>query len=178
MSTTNKRNPTENLESDLLFLTTNLEKATHFLRHVDMQANILIGVCSGLFIFAISLEPAVRSTEYALNVLAVFSALSALFSLVAVHPPRFLRKQGQKESIMYHRAVSRHATSTDYGRTLIKLLGDRTAITQQYATEIYNIYKYTYGPKRTFFNLGKNLLLVGVFASLVTFVVFRIVERT
>lgn len=158
----------------LNILSDNLDKATALLRHVDTQANIFIGVCSGLFVFSLTQQSAVQGTSYALTVLAIFSGLGALFSLIAVHPPRSLRKQGQHESLFYHRRINKAASSLQYGRELYKLLGNREAIAKEYGTEIYNIYRYTYSPKRYFFNLGRNFLMLGIVLSLLVFAVTRV----
>ncbi len=168
--------PKNDLGAHVRLLGNMLDKATSFLRHVDTQANILIGICSGLLIFSLTQTATTSASEAALFLLAIFSALGALSALLAVHPPRFMRKQGQKESLLYHRAVSKIASADAYAKKILQLLGDQESITEQYAREIYNIYKYTYGPKRYFFNLGRNLLLTGIASSLVLYVVSRLFE--
>ena len=170
--------PKKDLGAQVRFLGHNLDKATTLLRHVDTQANILIGISTGLFVFTLSLSPQGLASQLSVYVLAIFSAATALAALFAVHPPRRLRKQGQKNSIMYHRKISSFGSSEKYGNTLVDLAGDQKSLTKEYAKEIYNIYRYTYQPKRTFFNLGRNLLIVGVLSSLVLYVVLRLVETT
>lgn len=166
--------PKNDLGAHVRLLGNMMDKATAHLRHIDSQANILIGICGGLLIFSLTQRSSSTDIEIALYTLAFFAGLAALSALLSVHPPRSLRKQGQKESVLYHRAVSSYRTANAYAKKLAAILGDQKAINEQYSREIYNIYKYTYGPKRKFFNLGRNLLFAGIVLSLLIIAVARV----
>src|SRR3989338_3614752 len=76
-------------------LTGVMEKATGFVRQFDTQTNVIVGFSTAVFIFAVSMVQNKVFVE-SFMVLAFFSILSALVGLYAIHPPRFMRKKGQK----------------------------------------------------------------------------------
>jgi len=156
------------------FLTGIMQKASDFVRHLDSQANILISISSAIFLFSISRLYEQGISYIPLVLLAFFAALSALVGLCAIHPPRFMRKQNQKESIMYGKAVSGFSSADAYQDALRDVLQDREKVLEQYATEIYNMHKYYYRPKRQLFNIARNLLLSGVLLSLLSLLFFGV----
>jgi ABC-type transport system involved in cytochrome bd biosynthesis fused ATPase/permease subunit len=151
-----------------------LRKADEYSRHIDTQANIIIGISSALFLFS-GTQIEKGENEYFLFTLAVFSALSAFTGLMAIHPPEFMRKRGQKESLFYNRKVASFRSAEDYSPEMEKILETEESITREMTTEIYNLYKYYYRPKRNLFNVARNIFITGVFLSLVVFIFSRII---
>lgn len=149
-------------------LTSIMEKATGFVRQFDTQTNVIVGFSTGVFIFAVSMVQNKVFVE-PLVILAFFSILSALVGLYAIHPPRFMRKKKQKESLMYNRKVASFSSHLEYSEELIKMLGNREKVIEEYALEIYNLYKYYYRPKRKLFNISRNLLIAGFSLSLIIY---------
>lgn len=148
------------------FLNGILEKATVFVRHFDTQTNILVGVSSAIFLFVFSVAARQETVNTSLIVLGIFSGLSALLSLYAIHPPRFMRKKRQEESLMYNKKVASFPSYNEYKDALREVVKNREEILRQYSIEIYNLYKYYYHPKRKLFNAARNILILGVFISL------------
>lgn len=151
------------------FLEELVEKSYQFVLHLDTQTNILVGVSSAIFLFSISRFLEVTQ-DLTFLILAVFSAISALVGLFAIHPPRFMRKRGQEESLMYHKHIVGFRSPKEYAQKLLKVIGDKKLVTEEFATEIYNVSKYYYRPKRKLFHLARNLLLLGILASAAAFV--------
>ncbi len=148
------------------FLDGLLQKTYSFAQHLDHQVNILLGISSAVFLFSLSrvLE---RGGGPAFLVLSVCAGLSSLVALFAVHPPKFMRKRGQKESVFYHKHAETFSSSAEYAQALGEVIEHKEAMIQEYATEAYNVSKYYYRPKRRLFHLSRNLLLFGVLASFV-----------
>jgi hypothetical protein len=151
------------------FLGDLLRKGTLFVRHFDSQLNILISISSALFVFSFS---SVSDSNYKLSfiVLGAFAALAALAGLLGVHPPRFLRKRGQSESIMYNKKICDFSSPEEYGKALIEVAWNKELLVNEYATEVYNLYNYYYRPKRKLFKVSQSLLMIGIGLSLLTMV--------
>lgn len=135
------------------FLNGILLKATEFVRHFDAQTNILVGIASAIFLFVLSVAAREESVDFSLLVLGIFAGLSALTSLYAIHPPRFMRKKRQEESLMYNKKVANFPTHIEYKEELRKVMENREEVLDQYSIEIYNLYKYYYRPKRKLFRV-------------------------
>ena len=151
------------IESNLVFLNGILGKATEVILHFDIQTNILIGISTAISAFAVS---NIKNNEVVFSVLAMFSIMSVIFGLYAVHPPKSLRKKGQHESLLYNKKISNFKNSNEYAKELKKIIDDKNALIDEYGNEIYNIYKYHYRPKRYLFKISRNFLIVGIIASI------------
>lgn len=151
------------------FLTSIMQKATDFVRHFDSQTNVLVSISSAVFLLVVSRVYQQEVVNIPLLVLGSFAGVSALVSLYAIHPPRFMRKKRQEESLMYNKKVANFPSYIEYKNTLREVMEDREKVLQQYSMEIYNLYKYYYRPKRKLFNTARNLLIMGVFLSLAVF---------
>jgi len=157
-------------ETFLFFLCNVLQKTEGFARHMDNQINILVGLSSGVFILSVS-QIAVKSVfVIPLLILAVFSLSSALISLLAVLPPRPMRKKNQKESLFYNKNIIKFKSPNDYCKALLEASESVESIAGQYAFEIYNLSRYYYRPKRFLFKLARHLLFMGVLLSLVAMI--------
>lgn len=150
------------IESNLAFLNGILSKATEVILHFDIQTNILIGISTAISAFAVS---NIKNNEVVFSVLSVFSIISVVFGLYAVHPPKFLRKRGQRESLLYNKKISNFKNSTEYSKELKKVIDDKNSLIDEYSNEIFNIYKYHYRPKRYLFKISRNFLIIGIIAS-------------
>ena len=159
-----KYDPKKDLGDALRLLNMVLEKNEKMVQHLDSQINILIGLSSAVFIFSTSrVLNSAEPTPFIF--LATFSALGALCGLFAVHPPKFMRKRGQTESLMYNKKITEFGSAEGYKKELSSLIGDQKAIVEQYANEIFNLSTYYYRPKRELFKFSRNLLLLGVLMS-------------
>lgn len=160
----NEYDPEKDIGAAVRLLATLLERANTTAQHLDSQTNILIGLSSAIFIFAASRFQIGDQNSIWLP-LTFFAAISALISLLAIHPPRFMRKKGQKESLLYNKKIIELSVE-EYGTKLGAISTDREALIENYSTEIYNLYKYYYRPKRRLFNLARNVLFAGVIVGL------------
>ena len=131
------------------------QKTRSLADHIDTQTNILIGVSFAIFLFSLTriIEEGIQSPFF---VIGLFSGISAFICLLGVHPPKMMRKRGQRESLLYNKYIANFPSAKDYADKLNLILDDRDAIVQNYATEIYNLSKYYYRPKRKLFNLARN----------------------
>lgn len=154
----------------ILVLNTNLQKVVGLINQIDLQVNITMVLGSAAFIFSVSNISKNSQPHYSLVVLGIFSALSALSALMAIHPPRFMRKRGQEESIFYHRKIAAFPSMEEYRDNIKGILSDEGNIVEEYSKEIYNLSKYYYRPKREFFRAARNLLIIGIFISFILFI--------
>lgn len=156
------------IENNLVFLNGVLGKATDVILHFDIQTNILIGISTAISAFAVT---NIKNDGAVFSVLAVFSIISVVFGLYAVHPPKFLRKKGQRESLLYNKKISKFKNSTEYAKELKKIIDDKNSLIDEYSNEIYNIYKYHYRPKRSLFKISRNFLIIGILVSILVAIV-------
>jgi hypothetical protein len=152
------------------FLLGILDKSVKLIQHLDAQTNILIGISSAIFVF---MAVGLRASELNLSqiILGVFAAMAALTALFAIHPPAFMRKRGQAESLMYHKKIVDFKSPKTYQKELEKVVINRDKMLEQYSREIYNLNKYYYLPKRKVFKLARNILLAGVFLSILAYLI-------
>lgn len=156
-----------NTTASFFFISSILQKAENFARHMDNQTNILLGLSSGIFVLSASqIRTENGSIVIPLLVLAIFSLVSALMAIFAIIPPRTMRKKGQKESLLYNKKISEFKSPKQYAKELLEVSRDFEKITQECATELYNLSRYYYQPKRRLFKWSRNLLLLGLSLSL------------
>ena len=154
--------------SSIQYLVAALNKTNLMVQHVDTQSNILIGVSTAIFIFSVSrLESS--SNLLVLVTLGVTAAVSALIGLVGLHPPRFYRKKGQKESIIFPSAIAKYKNAESYIEVLQKDSQDFKKVSAELSRELYNISKYYYLPKRKFYRYSRNIMLLGILFALGTY---------
>ena len=163
-----EKTPLANYES-IEMLNGMLHKADSFAQHLDIQANILIGINLAIFLFSISLYRD-NVDELFFLVLAIVTGISTLVSILAIHPPRFMRKRGQRESLFYNKKVAEFESSKKYIKAVQEIIKNRDNVTQEYLLEIYNVYKYYYRPKRKLFNLARNILIIGIYFCALLFI--------
>lgn len=153
-------------EVTFFFLSSVLQKAENFARHMDNQTNVLVGLSSGLFILSVSQIKAENMAFFVpLLVLAIFSLFAALVAVFALIPPKFMRKKGQKESLLYNKEIVSFNLSEQYKKELKKVCLDLNKIIDEYSLEIYNICRYYYRPKRRLFKLSRLFLCSGISIS-------------
>jgi len=162
--------PKKDLGATIRLLGNVLDKTTQLVQHLDTQTNILIGISLSIFAFSLT-QYHTSNVKLVLAVMALFSACAAIVALFAIHPPRFMRKKGQQESIMYNGRISKFPTAAAYERELKRIIGHSDAIEHQYAQEIYNLATFYYRPKRELFKLSRSILLCGVIVASITFFV-------
>jgi len=163
--------------TSFFFLSSALQKSSSFARHMDTQTNILSGLSFGIFILSVSQIRAEDGTIILpLLVLAVFSLFASLMALFSVLPPRFMRKKGQKESLLYNKEIAGFQSSLKYHKELAEVSCSLNKITQQFALELYNLSRYYYQPKRRLFKYARHLLIFGISVSLIV-TIFEFIAR-
>jgi hypothetical protein len=161
------------MEDSISILNSMLQKATEMATHFDIQINILIGI--GLAVVAISVSHLDAGNNILpFSILVFFSVLSTIASLYAIYPPKRMRKRGQEDSLFYNKKVTSFSSEKKYDDAVRELLADRDSVIFQYSTEIYNIYKYHYRPKRELFKLARNLLISGIVLGLISYILLLI----
>jgi hypothetical protein len=157
-----KKDRDSEIENSIIFLNSIMGKATGIILHFDTQTNILIGISTAISAFAIS---NIKDGSAIFSTLAFFSIISLAIGLYAVHPPKFLRKKGQRESLLYNRKISGFKDSREYAEEIKKTIDNKDSIIEEYSNEIYNIYKYHYRPKRVLFKISRDFLIAGILIS-------------
>jgi len=165
----NENQPIKREEITIRVLNEIMSKTSLFIRHFDTQVQILTGISSGLFLFSAS--QCIQKYNLIFIILSIASGLSAMIGLYAIHPPRWMRKQRQEESLFYNKKVAGFHNGVEYEKELSSALSDYKELFHQYSTEIYNMYKYYYRPKRELFNLSRNVLVIGVFGAILALII-------
>jgi hypothetical protein len=159
--------PSKDLGAAMRLLGSVMDKTLRIAIQIDTQINILIGLSSALFVFAASRVGSGESRF--LLPLVVAAAGAAILCLFAVHPPRFMRKHGQMESVLYAKRIASFETPQAYAAELSAVSVDRDRIFTEYACEVYNLVRFYYQPKRKLFHAARMVLLLGIATSLATF---------
>lgn len=157
-----------NEENEIDFLEGVVQKTHTLADHIDIQSSILLGVTSTVFVFSASRVVDGRG-DLPFVILSLFSAASAFLSLIAVHPPRGMRKKGQNESLLYNKQIASFASHEEYRNALERMFQKEGGVIGEYAKEIYNVSKFYYRPKRALFSMARILLIVGIGCSLLAF---------
>ncbi len=157
-----------NSETIVMFLSSILDKAKSYTNHIDLQINILVGLCSGLLIVSLPrLQDGVFKTPL---IILIFAVIVALFTcILAIHPPRFMRKRDQEESLLYNKKITSFDSAHTYAERLTTAIDSPEEIINQFALEIYNSYKYYYQPPRSFFKLARSFVVYGLAISLTAY---------
>lgn len=152
------------------YLSTIIEKTMLMVQSLDTQINVTIGIASAAFAFASTQFLATHNISYLIA--SIFAALSAIASLLAVHPPTFFRKRvkgyEKKKNSLFAKSIAEYPSSTEYAVELLKTVRSRKNIMEQCAIDIYNISTYYYIPKRKLFRLSRNLFMTGVVISVIS----------
>lgn len=157
----------EDLQATVGFLGWLADKITDSTRNVDAQANIVVGLSTGIFVLAVNEIATADRFHWTLTFAAIFSAVSAVIALLSIRPLAFMVKHGQEESMFFSRKISSFPNAKKYSEELIKILKTDDEIFHQYGIEIYNLSKYYYRPKRQLYALSRNIFLLGAIVSVV-----------
>ncbi|PIR45243.1 MAG: hypothetical protein COV10_00395 [Candidatus Vogelbacteria bacterium CG10_big_fil_rev_8_21_14_0_10_51_16] len=107
-----ENDPKKNIGAAISLVDGILDKLLDITTHLDSQTNILVGISSGVFALSLGQLLKIGSEQnLPLVVLAVFSAAAALVGLFAIHPPKAMRKRGQKESLLYQKHIASYASA-------------------------------------------------------------------
>lgn len=145
-----------------------LEYIAEFIRHLDHQINIVIGISTATFLLAVSIFEKEQGS-LALFLIMICAGGSALVGLLAVHPPHFMAKRGQPESLLYRKKIQSFESFKEYEQAVVEAMTSPEKTREQYAIEVYNLCKYYYRPKRILFHISRKLLFVGIALSLTMF---------
>ncbi len=158
---------TEKLRGD--FLESIFSHVAESTQHLDHQINIVIGISVAAFILS---ESAFEKEHGSISlfITMIFAGASAVFGLLAVHPPKFMRKRGQPESLLYRKKIESFHSPKEYEIALTETMKNSKKTREQYAIEIYNLCKYYYSPKRQLFHISRKFLISGITLSLLTFI--------
>jgi hypothetical protein len=156
-------------DSSIKVMVNMLDKASNFSQHIDSQTNILLGI--SLAVFSFSATKIHSENGIIFYILGGFSAIASIISLYAIHPPIFMRKRGQKESLFYSKKITSFESENKYCDELENAVGNYHKILREYSSEIYNIYKYYYQPKRKLFKFARNALILGILFGIFSYII-------
>lgn len=157
-------------ETVIMFLGSILDKAKSYTNHIDLQINILIGICSGLLILTL---PRLQNDIFRVPIIVLITAIiiAIFICILAIHPPHFMRKRGQEESLLYNKKITSFHSAHAYAEKLREAVDSSEEVIDQFALEIYNSYKYYYQPKRRLFKISRSILIYGLSISLIVYLV-------
>ncbi len=152
-----------------------MNRTASFVRHFDSQTNILIGINIAIAGFSISHLGNNSELYWVSVILSFFSIISVICALYAIHPPRFMRKKGQIESLFYNKKIIKFNSSEEYSKKIFEMLENKDDLIKNYSIEIYNLYKYFYRPKRKLFKISRDLLMIGIILGFVVYIIEKLV---
>ncbi len=155
-------------DSPIPFLDSVMRKSTDHVRHFDIQTNILIGISLAILAFSVS-QLNGSNIQIPVYILIISTIISIFIGVYAIHPPKYMRKRGQEESIFYNKKVVGFGSSESFATEIKNVLQNKDEMIKNYSIEIFNLYKYYYQPKRKLFKISRNFLLLGIFLSIVTY---------
>ena len=154
----------------ITFLAMAIDKTNTMNQHIDDQTNIMVGVGTAVFVFATARFGS-TDNKLAFGILGVFAATSALVGLFALHPPRFMRKKGQDESLIFPTHIAATQNVESYIAAIHKVVQKQSLVVEQCSRELYNMSRYYYLPKRWLYRCSRNFLLAGVALALISFII-------
>jgi hypothetical protein len=148
----------------ITFVSDLLSKQNEIRNMLDMRANIIIGFNSALIVFFVTRfqDTVGNSIVFLIPVLAF--GVSLALAIVALKPPRFMAKKGQKESLFYHHYIDSMALD-EYQKNVYEAMGDENKIYNAYITETYNLTKYSNIPRKVYLYLAIRALIYGIILS-------------
>ena len=150
-----------------LFLNKIAEKYRALEYHLDVQISILVGLSSAIFVFANSRNP----ITLPFLVLGIFSGITAVCSLFAIHPPKFMRGKNRERSFFHNKKIASFKSSSEYKKIISNALENKDIIMDESILEIYNMVKYYYQPKRLLLKIARNILVLGIIISSILFII-------
>jgi hypothetical protein len=72
---------------------------------------------------------------------------------------------------MYSKNIANADSAKEYAEKLAEIVKSEDKITEQYSIEIYNVYKYYYRPKRSFFKASRSVLITGLLTTSLLFII-------
>lgn len=156
-------------EAVISFLTSAIDKTNSMIQHIDDQINILVGISTAVFVFSTTRVYS-HNGKLIFTMLGIFSVISAIIGLFGLHPPKFMRKKGQQESVIFPSYIATF-NEESYSGTVSEKVKYLDKITDECSRELYNMSKYYYVPKRMLYKYSRNVLLAGIIISLFLFIV-------
>ncbi len=147
-----------------------MRKQNEIRNMLDTRANIIIGFDSVLILFVISNYHDNLAKNIAFSVALVALFISLFCAILALKPPKFLSKKGQKESIFYHDYIASKGFS-EYSEEVYDVLSDEQSAFDAYITEAYNLTKYSNAPKKFYTHLSIRVLIYGILLAIVVYAV-------
>lgn len=145
----------------ITFMSNLLEKQNEIRNMLDVRSNIVIGFNSALiFVFATAFYQKIGMSPIYYFVLAILIA-SLFFAILALKPPHWSTKKGQKESIFYHHYIASKPLE-DYNQEIRNVLHDESKIFDAYITETYNLTRYSNIPRKFYLHLSIRVLIYGL----------------
>lgn len=153
--------------SKITFMDSLLDKQTEIRNLLDVRSNIVIGFNSALIVILVTyFRQSIVENPVLMILLGVLVA-SLLLAIIALKPPHFSTKKGQKESLFYHHYIDERSLE-DYRTQIHGVLRDENQIYDAYITEVFNITKYSNIPRKLYLYSSLRVLIYGIgFVSLI-----------
>lgn len=153
--------------SKITFMDSLLDKQTEIRNLLDVRSNIVIGFNSAIIVILVTYFKADIVENPMLMILLGILVVSLLLAIIALKPPHFSTKKGQKESLFYHHYIDSKDID-DYRKQIHGVLRDENQIYDAYITEVYNLTSYSNIPRKFYLYSSLRVLIYGLgFVSLV-----------
>jgi len=133
---------------------------------LDTRANIIIGFNSALVLFLISGSAKEMLGGFTFSIILITLILSLFSAILALKPPKFLRKKGQAESIFYHDYMT-GKPEEEYEKEVFEVMDEEKMIFRSYITEAYNMSKFSNKPKKFYAHLSIRILIYGILITII-----------
>lgn len=156
--------------SQVTFMDSLLDKQTEIRNLLDVRSNIVIGFNSALIVILVTYFKERLMESPALWVLLATLILSLFLAIVALKPPHYHSKKGQKESLFYHHYID-SKNIDEYRREIHQALENKDQIFDAYITEVYNITKYSNVPRKFYLYSSLRVLIYGIGLVILVFLI-------
>lgn len=146
-----------------------MRKQIDLVRQVETRANIVVGLSGASIAFAINKVGSANTTW--IPVLISSSTLAIIFALMAFKPPKLFSRHGQTSTVFYHTYITKFSQKS-FIKEIKRVTTDIDTTVEQYATETYNIVKYSLQYKKMFAHLAITIFTLGLFATVVVWIIW------
>ena len=142
----------------------------------DQKASMLLGITFVIFTIALGQSRA-NEPQVPILILGGAAFMAALLAVFAVLPSVKARpREGQSENILFFGAFTR-MSEAEYVSMILHTITDTRSVYEAFARDIYQNGKVLSGKKYRLITLAYRVLLVGLIASLLAFVIPVLMAR-
>ena len=142
-----------------------------FVRHLDIQLNVLMGINVASMMFAGAL--AAFNLPKTFLLLIIFPTISFGLTLLSLHPPRSMRKKSDRTNrLINNNYIASFSTTAEYSHQMKEIFSKSDKLFEELTIEIYTIINFYYRPKRLLFRWSLITFMIGLGVAAAAFMIY------